>query len=131
MNTLAVLFLAVTNTYSLPIGLLSALCFVESSHRVEVIHKDDGGAHSIGVCQIKVETARMVGFTGTEQELLNPKTNITYAAKYLKRQIDRYDGDLRKGVAAYNSGRYMENDSGWPKNNKYVTKVFKAWGEGK
>ena len=123
---LALLFIAATHTFVLPPGLLSALCYVESNHQIHVLHKDDGNSNSLGVCQIKLPTAQMLGFKGSEADLMKPQVNIRYAAKYLARQLDRYDSDPRKAVAAYNTGTYKEVN-GSPINQVYVGKVFTAW----
>lgn len=124
---LAALFNITTVTLDLPPGLLSALCFVESSHKVNAIHKFDGTSHSMGVCQIKLATARLVGFKGTEAELMQPEINIAYAGKYLHRQLVRYKFDTVKAVAAYNSGTYKETPKKTPVNYLYVRKVMLAW----
>lgn len=121
------IFLSVTGTFSLPPGILSAVCWVESSHRINVVHKDDGKGSSLGTCQIKLPTARMLGFKGTEKELMIPKTNVYYGGRYLVRQLNRYEGDIVKAVAAYNSGTYRQTSNGQAKNQVYVSRVFKAW----
>lgn len=131
MSSLVLLFATMTQTFALPPGLISALCFVESSHRAHVIHKDDGGSSSTGLCQIKQDTAKLMGFKGKTKDLLNPNINAFYASKYLAWQIKRYDLDYRKAVAAYNSGSYKTNKLGTPVNQKYVDKVFKAWAQQK
>src|SRR5271163_3988979 len=105
MNTaLATLFLAATIQHKLPANLLSSICYVESKHNPAAIHHDDGGSDSIGACQLKLKTARWLGFRGTEQDLLNPGLNIHYAGLYLKKQLVRYHGDITKAVIAYNIG---------------------------
>jgi hypothetical protein len=128
-NILALALISSTQTFDLPPGLLSALCFVESSHRTYVVNHKDGGSRSNGACQIKLSTAKLLGYNGTEEKLLDPKVNAYWAAKYLRRQLDRYGGDVRKGVAAYNSGTLRINDMGHIRNQKYVNKVFRAWGD--
>lgn len=128
MGTLALLFTAASQMQGLPIGLLSALCYVESTHHVEAVNIYDGGSPSHGICQVKLGTARMLGFKGTKEELQNPSINIIYASKYLKRQLRRYNNDIRKGVSSYNSGTYKFNKNG-AINQDYIYKVFKAWGE--
>jgi soluble lytic murein transglycosylase-like protein len=125
--TLILLFSATTSTFQLPPGLLSALCWVESNHNPKAIHKDDGSGNSVGICEIKLETAKLLGFKGTEQGLMDPKVNIYYAGKYLAKQIDRYNGDAIKGIAAYNAGTYRVNAKGLIMNRRYVAKVTKAW----
>lgn len=92
----------------------------------------DGPADSIGVCQIQLNTAKMFGFSGTAKELLKPRTNIMYASEYLRWQLIRYDHDVYKAIAAYNSGTYLENPQlKRAKNRGYVSKVLKAWSEGR
>lgn len=124
------LFVTATQTHSLPVGLLSALCYVESTHNVSAIHHDDGGGNSVGVCQVKLETAKMLGFKGTERQLMDPKVNVEYAAKYLKKQLNRYGQNSPKAVAAYNAGTYHPGKKDFAKNQHYVNKVFAAWGQG-
>lgn len=131
MNTLtiAMMFVSASQTFNLPPGLLSALCFAESSHRVHITHHDDGGSDSLGICQIKLSTAKGLGFEGTRENLMRPKTNIHYAAKYLSKQFKKYHGALYKSIASYNSGTYRPNELGLPKNAKYVNNVLRAWKE--
>jgi soluble lytic murein transglycosylase-like protein len=120
--TLALLFQSATQQFNLPPGLLAALCFVESKHVATAVHHDDGGSDSLGICQIKYKTAQWLGFQGTEQELMQPKINIYYAAKVLVYQADRYGGDYERAVVAYNRG----NAKGLQRS-EYSCKVFKAW----
>lgn len=128
-QSLALMFLSVSSTLDLPPGLLSALCWIESNHRPTAINQFDGDSPSYGACQIKLETARMLGFKGTPEQLMLPKNNIFWAGKYLKKQLTRYDEDPRKAVAAYNAGSHKVNKRGNTRNVKYVNKVFKAWAE--
>lgn len=104
--------------------LLLAICIQESNLKnVEVPH--DGGSPSYGICQIKYETAKMLGYSGHAKGLMNPSTNAKWAASYLKYQKERYEYDWCKAVAAYNAGRYNESKvaPGYPRNLKYVRKV--------
>lgn len=128
-TTLILLFSVATQTFHLPKGLISALCFTESSHHVDAIHTDDGNGNSVGVCQVKLATAQTLGFKGTEAELMVPETNIHYAAKYLSKQLKRYQGDITKAVPAYNAGSYREGHDGKAKNYRYAQKVFKHWSQ--
>lgn len=127
LNTLLLAFTTTTQTLGLPPKLMSAICFVESSHIVSAVNPDDGGSASHGVCQIKLDTARLVGFKGTAKQLMRPKTNVYWAGKYLKKQLRRYNGDVTKAIAAYNAGKYRETEDGLPKNINYVDKVYKVW----
>ena len=122
MNTLTALFITFSTQYELPEALLSSLCFVESRHKISAVHHDDGGADSLGICQIKLTTAKERGFRGTSKQLMRPEMNIKYAAKYLKHQLDRYDGSIEKAVIAYNRGNAKNLTT-----SKYQRKVFKKW----
>ena len=114
------LFSSVTQAFALPPGLLASICFVESGYRASVIHKDDGGQDSLGLCQVQYTTAKAVGFKGKPKQLLNPATNAYYAGKFLASQIKRYH-DVDRGIVAYNLGHYS------PTYTKYLKKVRKAW----
>lgn len=128
-STLAFIFVSMTSSFHLPQGMLSAVCYVESHHQLHVLNIDDGNGSSLGVCQVKLATATMLGFNGDEAKLMRPKTNIFYASMYLAVQLERYNGDYYKAIAAYNTGTYKENKSGVAVNQSYVSKVVKAWRE--
>lgn len=126
MGTLAVIFITMSKLVGLPDGVLKAVCFVESSHKADAVNIHDGGSSSFGVCQIKLSTARMMGFEGTQKDLLTPEINAFYAGKYLKKQLVRYEGDVLCAIAAYNAGTcYKKN--GHITNKEYVRKVMDAW----
>lgn len=119
--------LAASQTFSLPPGLLSAVCYVESHHKPRAVNRQDGGSPSLGLCQIKLDTAKLLGFQGKEKDLMNPKVNAYYAAKYLKKQLDRYDGYYYRAISAYNAGKFWMDLNGMARNNDYVEKVYLAW----
>lgn len=107
-------------------SLLLAICTHESGlNNVLVPH--DGGSPTYGICQIKYDTAKMIGFTGQAKELMVPATNAKWAAEYLKFQKNRYDGDWMKSTAAYNSGTYNPSLKmiGCPRNLQYIRYVQK------
>lgn len=126
-TALLLLFVSVSQTFHLPKGMLSAICWAESTHRVHVLHKDDGVEDSVGVCQLHPSTARWMGFRGTKKELFNPKVNAYYAAKYTRHLLNRYHQDTFKAIAAYNAGSYIEESKDIPVNKIYVLKVLRAW----
>jgi soluble lytic murein transglycosylase-like protein len=105
--------------------LLRAVCWVESRHR-NVSRIVDGKSPSYGICQIKLATARMLGFTGQVRELKVLEVNIRYAAKYLRYQLNRYKQDWRKAVTAYNRGTFRGRLI-----NRYVILVTVAMLEGR
>ena len=115
-------FAMTTSSLQLPPDLLSAICYVETKHVVSSIHKNDGGSDSLGICQVKLTTAKDLGFKGTAYELQhNNNVNIHYAGKYLQKQLRKY-AEINKSISAFNAGHYT------PKNYKYVNKVNNAWG---
>lgn len=125
-QALLVLFTTTSIKLGLPPGLLSSMCWIESKHKVTAVHKDDGTSSSLGVCQVKLKTAKWLGFKGTEKELMVPKTNIYYAGKYLKYNLNRYNQEVARALTAYNRG----NAKGL-KSSKYSDKVIKKWGKKK
>ena len=100
-------------------ALVSAVCFVESGHKPSAYVAMDGQSASYGLCQIKLSTARDMGFKGTAHELMEPATNALYAAKYLRWQYERY-GIWAKAVSAFNCGRVCNNPG-------YVSRVRKVY----
>jgi soluble lytic murein transglycosylase-like protein len=60
----------------------------------------------MGLMQIKLATARGLGYTGTAEGLLDPNTNLTYAVKYLSGAYRTAGGDADRAVGYYASGYY-------------------------
>lgn len=119
---LIALFTIISAQYSLPPGLLASLCYTESHYDVSAVHKDDGHTDSIGICQVQKPTAHFMGYNITRKELFDPEVNIRVAAAYLRYQIKRYQGNLKKAVIAYNRG----NAKGLT-TTKYQVKVYEYW----
>lgn len=115
------LFFTLSLKYGLPLGLIDSLCYIESKHKVNAIHHDDGNSDSIGICQIKYNTAKSLGYRGTIKNLYNPENNIKYAALYLRKQINRYNS-IQRGVVAYNRGNAKHLTS-----SIYQAKVYSEW----
>ena len=53
-----------------------------------------------GLMQLTPETAEQLAV----QDVLDPNENIEAGAKYLKQLLDKYKGDLKLALGAYNSG---------------------------
>ena len=64
------------------------------------------GGGTIGLMQIKLATARSLGYTGTAEGLRDPATNLTYAVKYLAGAFRAANGDHTRAVGYYASGYY-------------------------
>jgi soluble lytic murein transglycosylase-like protein len=65
-----------------------------------------GRGGTIGLMQIKLPTARSLGYTGTAEGLRDPETNLTYAVKYLAGAYRAANGNHNRAVAYYASGYY-------------------------
>ena len=63
-----------------------------------------GGA--IGLMQIKLPTARSLGYTGDAAGLRDPETNLIYGIKYLAGAFRAAGGDHDRAVHYYASGYY-------------------------
>jgi len=65
-----------------------------------------GRGGTIGLMQIKLATARSLGYTGSAEGLRDPDTNLTYAVKYLAGAYRAANGDHARAVHYYASGYY-------------------------
>jgi soluble lytic murein transglycosylase-like protein len=65
-----------------------------------------GRGGTIGLMQIKLATARSMGYTGDAAGLRDPNTNLTYAVKYLAGAYRAANGDHNRAVHYYASGYY-------------------------
>jgi soluble lytic murein transglycosylase-like protein len=80
-------------------------------HRV-IVHESRyqpnllGRGGTIGLMQIKLATARGLGYTGTAEGLRDPATNLTYAVKYLAGAFRAANGDHNRAMTYYASGYY-------------------------
>lgn len=107
MDPITLAIAAAALNVGVPADLLQAVCWVETRHR-NVVTVHDGHDSSVGVCQVKHQTARMMArkrrMKFYASDLLNVEKNATYAALYLKYQISRYKGNVWAAVDAYNKG---------------------------
>jgi soluble lytic murein transglycosylase-like protein len=85
-----------------PEALVHRVIVRESRYQPHLI----GRGGTIGLMQIKLATARGLGYTGTAEGLRDPNTNLTYAVKYLAGAFRAANGDHNRAVAYYASGYY-------------------------
>jgi soluble lytic murein transglycosylase-like protein len=77
-----------------------------------VIKRESGGNPRVvskgnfGLMQIKLATARSMGYRGTAAGLLDADTNMTYAVKYLAGAYHVADGNANRAVSYYAGGYY-------------------------
>jgi soluble lytic murein transglycosylase-like protein len=76
-------------------ALLEALVWQESRWRTEA--RSPKGA--MGLAQLMPGTARDLGVDPRD-----PVANLAGGARYLRQQLDRFDGDVERALAAYNAG---------------------------
>lgn len=81
--------------YDLSPTLIEALVWQESRWRASAV--SPVGAR--GLAQLMPGTARYLGVNPDD-----PFANLEGGARYLREQLDRFDGDLEKALAAYNAG---------------------------
>lgn len=73
----------------------------ESGYRPHLVSKGN-----IGLMQIKLATARGLGYTGTAEGLRDANTNMTWAVKYLAGAYKVANGNPDRAVGYYASGYY-------------------------
>ncbi len=86
----------------LPEALVHRVIVRESRYQPRLV----GRGGTIGLMQIKLATARSLGYTGDAEGLRDPNTNLTYAVKYLAGAYRAANGDHNRAVAYYASGYY-------------------------
>jgi soluble lytic murein transglycosylase-like protein len=85
-----------------PVELVHRVIVRESRYRPGLV----GRGGTIGMMQIKLATARGLGYTGTAEGLRDPDTNLTYAVKYLAGAYRAANGDQNRAVHYYAGGYY-------------------------
>src|SRR5262249_29933475 len=79
-----------------------------------VIRRESGGnpravhAGNYGLMQIRLGTARAMGYTGSAAGLLDPQTNMAYALRYLARAYRAAHGNESRALALYSRGYYAK-----------------------
>jgi soluble lytic murein transglycosylase len=92
--------------YRLEPALLAAVIYQES--KFDPAAESSSGA--IGLMQLTPATAEGIALrTGGSRfqlsDLYDPEINVRYGSWYLRHLLDRYDGDLRLALSAYNGGQ--------------------------
>ena len=86
---------------NVPVELVRRVIKRESGGNPRVISKGN-----YGVMQIRLGTARAMGYRGTAAGLLDADTNMTYAVKYLAGAYHVADGNANRAVHYYAAGYY-------------------------
>jgi soluble lytic murein transglycosylase-like protein len=85
-----------------PEALVHRVIVRESRYRPGLV----GRGGTIGLMQIKLATARGLGYTGDAAGLRDPNTNLAYAVKYLAGAYHAANGDHNRAVHYYAAGYY-------------------------
>src|SRR6202140_374956 len=86
----------------LPAELVHRVIARESRYQAHLV----GRGGTIGLMQIKLATARGLGYAGDAQGLRDPNTNLMYGIKYLAGAYHAANGDHGRAMHYYASGYY-------------------------
>lgn len=86
-----------------PAALVHRVIVRESRYQPRLV----GRGGTIGLMQIKLATARSLGYTGDAAGLRDPNTNLTYAVRYLAGAYRAANGDHNRAIAYYSGGYYQ------------------------
>jgi soluble lytic murein transglycosylase-like protein len=98
-------------------SLAHAVVRVESNFRSDAT----GAAGEIGLMQLKLSTARMMGYSGSRSALYDPETNIKYGMRYLAKAQSLSDGSTCGTILKYNAGHGAKRMN--PVSARYCSKV--------
>lgn len=125
-KTLDEIYTEASQTYGVSEELLKAMTKQESSFRTNATSRS--GAQ--GLMQLMPATARSLGVTDS----YDPYQNIMGGAKYIKKMLDKYNGDVSLALAAYNAGsNNVDKYGGIPpfaETQNYVAKITQYLSEG-
>jgi transglycosylase-like protein with SLT domain len=85
-----------------PEALVHRLIVRESKYNPELI----GHSGTIGLMQIKLATAKGVGYSGDAEGLRDPETNLTWGVKYLAGAYRAADGNYDRAIRYFAGGYY-------------------------
>lgn len=115
-----VMFEEAAGTYGIPSVVLKAVAKAESNFNP----KAQSHCGAMGVMQLMPATAKSLDVT----DPWDARQNIMGGSKYLRDMLDRYDGDLKLALAAYNAGSgNVAKYGGVPpfqETQNYVKKIF-------
>ena len=109
--------------YEVSPSLLAALARQESGWRQDAVSPKG----AIGLTQLMPGTARDLAVNARD-----PAANLDGGARYLRQQLDRFDGDVERALAAYNAGPGRVARAGGvpaiPETRAYVTTIIDRLG---
>lgn len=87
-----------------PAAVIRAFVQIESSGRTDAHLAEAGGDDSVGLMQVRLSTARGVGYGGTLDNLYLPPINVYYGTAELDRLARKFGFDWDRVASAYNGG---------------------------
>lgn len=105
------------SAYGVPVSLAHAVIQIESNY----VPTRRGHAGEIGLMQVKLQTARGMGYRGTAKGLYNPATNIRYGMAYLGGARKLGGKSVCGTILKYNAGHYAKRMN--PTSARYCSKV--------
>lgn len=94
---------AAARRHDVPADLVQRIVRSESNHNPRARN----GPY-IGLMQLHPATARSMGFTGTDEALFDPETNLRYGVRYLRGAWIVARGNRDRAVMWYRRGYYYE-----------------------
>jgi len=117
------IIIQVSSRHQIDPALVKAIIMAESGYNPMAISKR--GAK--GLMQLMPSTAQALGV----EDIFNPKQNISGGVRYFKQLVNKFDGDIKLALAAYNAGsqnvRQYQGIPPFKATQYYVKKVFKYY----
>lgn len=111
--------------YGLPPELIKGVIQTESSFRVRAVSP----AGAKGLMQLMPGTAKALGVT----DPFNIDQNIDGGARYLRKMLGLFGGDVKVALAAYNAGpgavRRYKGIPPYPETRLFLNRVFRYYGQ--
>jgi soluble lytic murein transglycosylase-like protein len=112
--------------YNLAPELIRSVIRAESNFQAGAVSP----AGAKGLMQLMPETARELGVTN----VFDINQNIDGGARYLRQMLDRFGGDLKRALAAYNAGpgavEQYNGEVPYAETRQYVKRVMRSAGLG-
>ncbi len=110
-------------THQVDPALIKAIIFAESGFNPRAVSKRG----AMGLMQLMPITAREFGL----DDVFDPAVNIEYGVRYFRKLLNRFNGDVRLALAAYNAGtKYVLKYKGVPPfkaTQLYISKVLRYY----
>jgi len=122
---LSIILLA-SRGFGVPASLIAAIINQESGFNIHALgdYDTESKPHSFGLMQLNDKGA---GSGYTQDQLLDPATNIFIGTEYLKACINTFPNNWKLAISAYNQGIGGAARRGYSANENYVNNVESLW----